>query len=78
MGETGDATERFLRSAAKGEVDPRASLHRGAAHAKARAAEPAPAVSTLQALAPRVQLILMTPITQSFKRETMQTSTLES
>lgn len=45
VGETGDATERFLRSAAKGEVDPRASLNKGAAHAKARAAEPAPAVS---------------------------------
>lgn len=41
VGETGESTERFLRSAAKGEIDPRASLKRSASNARSRAAEPA-------------------------------------
>lgn len=41
VGETGEASERFLRSAAKGEIDPRAALKRSASNARSRAAEPA-------------------------------------
>ena len=38
--ETGEATARFLRAAAKGEVDPRAAQRKAAAEAKKKAAEP--------------------------------------